>query len=156
VAASLGADLVFQVDASHAGFFEHANRVEDVDRVAIAGVRVRGQGDVDRAGEHAAMVHILGQAHDADIRNTQQRVRQGGATRAGRLEAGSRHQSQAVAVVNARGNNEFIGVKKLSQFTGSADHIGVFSTNTQSGCAKVVTVRIIKVRGTKCQLILRN
>ena len=59
--------LVLDVDADDAGFLEILDHVIDRDGIAVAGVGVGGERDVDAARQVAAGIDIVAQAEDADV-----------------------------------------------------------------------------------------
>ncbi len=68
VAAALGADLVFELDAVCPCPLEHAHRVAHVERIAEAGVGVDQQRQVHRVADARRVLGDLVQAHEGLVR----------------------------------------------------------------------------------------
>jgi hypothetical protein len=96
--------LVLEVDAGHPGLLVLADRAHDVDRVAVAGVRVGDHRDVHRADDPAGVVDHLGAGEQAHVRAADQR---GGGAEPGHVdgvEAGLLDQPGGQRVVGAGGD----------------------------------------------------
>ncbi len=70
VAATLGQDLIFQVEAGDSGVLVEADGPLDVDGLAEAGVGVAEDRQRRRAGQHRGLLGELGLGQQADIRQT--------------------------------------------------------------------------------------
>ena len=107
VAAALGRDLVLQMQPRHSGALVFADGAGDVQFVAIAGVGISDQRQVDRAGDDGGIARHLRQRQQSQIGIA---AREAGARSRhvrGR-EPGLLHQPGGDAVINTGGNHDCV------------------------------------------------
>ena len=104
VPALLGHDLVLELDPGDAGLLVELHGADDVDRVAVAGVGVGDDRDVDGGDDPAGVVDHLRARQQTHVGAADQRGRRPEAGHVDRVEAGLLDQPGAQRVVGARGD----------------------------------------------------
>jgi hypothetical protein len=108
VAAALRGDLVLDVQRRHAGRLVHLHGAPDVQRVAVAGVRVGDQRDVEDRGQVARMVGHLAEPGESEIGETEPRRRRAVAGHVHGGESGVLNEPRRNPVVGARDDEPFL------------------------------------------------
>ena len=72
---ALGTDLILDMNRSDTGIFEILHRTDNVDRIAVAGIRINNHRDIHRARHIAGGRHHLGFRNQPDIRQPKLRQR---------------------------------------------------------------------------------
>lgn len=76
MAATLGANLVLQLDRAGPRPFQHADRVLHIERIAEAGIGIDHDRNVDDIPDRCRVLGDLGKVHEAETGKPQQRVGQ--------------------------------------------------------------------------------
>ena len=100
MAAFLGRDLVFDVKGGDPRFLVLADRADDVDRVAVAGIGVGDDRDFDRFDRHADKADVLGEGQEPEI-GIAVRPRIAAAGQIDRLEPGLLDETRGQSVIGA-------------------------------------------------------
>src|SRR3989475_302337 len=101
MAAALGPDLILQEHAGCTGVDQLVHRADHVQRVAVAGVGVDNDRDLDRAADAIRGRHHLGLREVAEVRQAELRGRHAVAGAEGQGKAGALHELRAQRVVHA-------------------------------------------------------
>ena len=111
VAALLRPLLVLEDDAGDARLDALADGADDVEGVAVAGVHIGDEGDVDGADDVAHALHRLGHGQEADVGGSEGGGGEAEACREERLEAGLLGEARGEGVVGARQDDDLGAVE---------------------------------------------
>ena len=122
VPAALRPDLVFQHDAGQARLLERPHGEEDVDGVAVSGVRVPDQEQVRARRDRPRAFQVLGETHEADIGPPEPVFRKPGAGKKRRRKPRAPHEPGAEAVEHPRQRENLRRADQLLESMAHARH----------------------------------